>query len=80
MIDGLEGCPFCGETPCWEGDGANWKDEKRYVQMKLMCCVTMSCSISWMVAREMLVEDRTKEMKNSLTKRWNTRYIEDSDE
>jgi hypothetical protein len=70
-------CPFCGDTPWFEGDGSDWKDDRRYVQMYLSCCSSMSSVIAWSKAREMTAEERTKEMKESLTRRWNKRYVKE---
>lgn len=78
--DDFLSCPFCGSAPWNEGDAAQWKDDNRYVQMKLVCCVTMSSAIGWKRARDMTVEQRAKEMKEALLNRWNTRHKEWSDE
>jgi hypothetical protein len=73
-------CPFCGDTPWFEGDGNDWKDDRRYVEMFLTCCSSMSSAIGWSRAREMTAEARTKEMKETLTRRWNKRYVEEKEE
>ena len=71
-------CPFCGEQPWFAGDTAEWKDEGRYVELSLRCCVRMSEAIGWRLGRDMTVEERTAQLKASLTKRWNTRAQEAS--
>lgn len=76
----LLNCPFCGDTPWFEGDGKNWVDDRRCVQMHLRCCITMSASIGWMRARDMTERSRTQEMQSALINRWNTRFVEEQNE
>lgn len=67
-------CPFCGEKPWFEGDASEWKDESRYVELSLTCCSTMTETIGWMRARDMSISERTKELTQRLTERWNKRF------
>lgn len=66
-------CPFCGGTPFFEGDAAEWKDDSRYVELSLSCCATMTEQIGWRRARDMTVEQRKAELEATLIERWNTR-------
>jgi Lar family restriction alleviation protein len=70
-------CPFCGDTPVFEGDGENWQDERRYVQMKLVCCTSMSKAIGWNRARDMTPKAREAELRAKLTEQWNRRAYAD---
>lgn len=72
--DQLKPCPFCGCDPYLSGDGENWQDESRYVEMSLECCVEMRSGIGWREARDMTKENRNKRMVDELTKRWNQRF------
>jgi hypothetical protein len=74
VSDSIKTCPFCGDTPWFEGDAADWQDDCRYVQLTLKCCVTMTAAIGWKRAREITVEARTTEMQSNLIDRWNARY------
>jgi Zn finger protein HypA/HybF involved in hydrogenase expression len=69
----LKPCPFCGNEPSFQGNPADWKDESRYVELSLGCCVVMSEQIGWRRAREMTVEARTVELEGRLRLKWNTR-------
>jgi hypothetical protein len=80
MSDDLKPCPFCGNVPWFEGSGEDWKDNHRYIQMHLVCCISMSSAIGWQKARDMVPEARTKEMKDILTQKWNTRFVVEDDE
>ncbi len=73
MTDKICKCPFCGGDPWFEGDGDNWRDDRRYVQMKLVCCVTMSSAIGWSAARDMQSKDREEFLKKALVEKWNKR-------
>lgn len=72
----IEGCPWCGELPWFEGNGDNWQDDRRYVQMQLVCCARMSTGIGWDRAREMSPQEREDLMKKNLIAQWNSRYNE----
>ena len=70
----LKLCPFCGNTPYFSGDTAQWQDESRYVKLSIECCVTMTEVIGWFRARDMTVNQRTEELQTRLSERWNNRY------
>jgi hypothetical protein len=72
-------CPFCGGTPDFEGNAADWKDESRYVELSITCCATMTEAIGWRRARDMTVEARTAELQAKLTEAWNRRAPDDTD-
>ena len=76
MSSNLLPCPFCGGLPYFEGDAKDWKDDHRYVELSLTCCVTMCETIGWKRARDMTIEARNKELQIRLTDKWNTRYNE----
>jgi len=69
----LEACPFCGNTPSFSGDVTEWKDDARYVELSLGCCVSMTEAIGWRRAGAMTPEARTAELRSRLHSRWNTR-------
>ena len=69
----LEACPFCGNEPSFSGDASEWKDESRYVELSLGCCVSMTEQIGWRRARDMTHEAKTAELRSRLQLRWNTR-------
>lgn len=69
----LEACPFCGNEPSFSGDASEWKDDYRYVELSLGCCVSMTEQIGWRRAREMTHEAKTAELRSRLQLRWNTR-------
>lgn len=69
----LEACPFCGNEPSFSGNASEWKDDYRYVELSLGCCVLMTEQIGWRQAREMTHEAKTTELRNRLQLRWNTR-------
>jgi len=71
----LKPCPFCGDTPSFTGDAGKWRDESRYVELSIECCVTMTEAIGWRKARDMTVNERTEELQTKLSERWNNRYI-----
>lgn len=73
MIASIKPCPFCLGDPHFNGDGDNWQDESRYVEMSLVCCVTMPQAIGWLRAREMTKKQREDELKKRLTDAWNHR-------
>lgn len=75
----LKGCAHCGSTPVYEGDPADWHDDSRYVQLSLVCCVTMVETIGWRQARDMSVNERRALMESRLAARWNTRWSPDGD-
>lgn len=75
----LLSCPFCGGTPNFEGSAADWQDEHRYVELSLVCCVTMTEAIGWRAAAAMTVEARTAALRAKLTAAWNTRAPDDGD-
>jgi len=64
-------CPFCGNKPYFTD--VEWKDDSRYIQLSLECCVSMSEAIGWYKAKDMTISDITSELKNRLSLRWNTR-------
>jgi hypothetical protein len=69
----LEACPFCGNEPSFSGNASDWKDESRYVELSLGCCVSMTEQIGWRRARDMTHEAKTAELQNRLRLKWNTR-------
>ena len=69
----LEACPFCGNEPSFSGNASEWKDDYRYVELSLGCCVSMTEQIGWRRAREMTNEAKTEELRSRLQLRWNTR-------
>lgn len=69
----LEACPFCGDEPSFSGNASDWKDESRYVELSLGCCVSMTEQIGWRRARDMTHEAKTAELQNRLRLKWNTR-------
>ncbi len=69
----LEACPFCGDEPSFSGSASDWKDESRYVELSLGCCVSMTEQIGWRRARDMTHEAKTAELQNRLRLKWNTR-------
>lgn len=73
-IDQLRPCPFCGCDPYLDGDGDNWQDESRYVEMSLECCVKMRVGIVWREARDMSPVAREGRMRDELIKSWNQRF------
>lgn len=73
----LKECPFCGGEPWFKGSAADWKDDRRYVELSLICCVQMTETIGWMRARDMLVRERDKELRERLSLKWNTRYTKE---
>ena len=76
MSNQLLPCPFCGGTPHFDGNAADWQDESRYVELSLKCCATMTEAIGWRRARDMTVEARTAELQTKLTDCWNTRHAD----
>ena len=67
-------CPFCGGgQPVFEGDAAEWKDDRRYVQLSLTCCATMIEGMGWKQARELTVSERETVLHKALADRWNVR-------
>lgn len=73
MTEDLIGCPFCGDIPYFTGDGDNWQDENRYVEMGLSCCISMTESIGWRKARDMTTKERQDQLSQRLLERWNER-------
>ena len=73
--DQLKPCPFCGEEPWFEGDGDNWQDDCRYVEMEVVCCVRMSAALRWNNARNKTIQEREQELKEELLQMWNTRFV-----
>lgn len=72
-------CPFCGGQPSLSQP--EWKDDNRYVEMELTCCViTMKDSIPWVNARHLEMPDIYFRLSDSLTVLWNDRYIPDPEE
>ena len=75
-------CPFCGDSePVFEGNGECWYDDYRYVEMKIecsKCCVSIYEIMGWVKAREMSSEEREVEMKDNLTKKWNTIFKQEN--
>jgi len=66
-------CPFCGNKPNltdWE-----WKDDSRYVEASLVCCVTMSEAIGWRKARDMTDSAKAEELRSKLVEAWNRREM-----
>lgn len=77
MTEALKPCPFCGNQPHFTK--VEWKDESRYVEVELRCCVIMSEALGWMRARDMTKEQQQAELESHLTLCWNTRYTEETD-
>jgi hypothetical protein len=69
----VEACPFCGNEPSFSGNASEWKDESRYVELSLGCCVSMTEQIGWRRARDMTHEAKTAELRSRLRSKWNTR-------
>lgn len=68
-------CPFCGGTPSYKR--AEWKDDSRYVQAELNCCVTMTDGIGWRRARDMTEKQQNEMLLKDLSETWNKRYVPD---
>jgi hypothetical protein len=73
MTEELIGCPFCDSYPYFTGDGDNWRDDNRYVEMGLQCCVYMHDAIGWRQARDMTTKERADLLTQRLIERWNDR-------
>lgn len=70
-------CPFCGDQPWFEGDGSDWKDDCRYVEMSLECCSRMTAAIGWRRARGMTAGERREELRAKLIAKWNVRHTKE---
>jgi hypothetical protein len=68
-------CPFCGSNPTVHE--VHSTDERRYMQMNVSCCVTMSAGLQYSVYRSMIAIDIEKQIINMLAQKWNTR-VEDN--
>lgn len=64
-------CPFCSDTPTYSD--VQEKDDRRYMQMSLMCCISMSESIGYGQFKNMSDVAIESELKNALLTAWNTR-------
>jgi hypothetical protein len=67
-------CPFCGDQPWFEGDANQWRDDRRYVELSLTCCATMTENIAWRNARDMTAKEKESELKRQLITNWNNRH------
>ena len=61
------------ERACFSGDASEWRDESRYVELSLGCCVSMTEQIGWRRAQYMTHEAKTAELCSRLRSKWNTR-------
>ena len=75
MIKRIKTCPFCGYLPHFTGDGDNWKDDGRYVEMSITCCATMTKALGWRFVKEnkMQVKDIEDYLEARLIEDWNKR-------
>lgn len=71
-------CPFCGGVPAFTA--AQVKDDRRYVQMELECCITMTTNISYPHFTKMSPTDLDYHLKATLTAQWNQRADLGSDD
>jgi hypothetical protein len=71
-------CPFCGGKPYFDGCVDDRRDEGRYVQLSLVCCVTMTEAIGWKKAISMTTKEKETTLREKLISQWNTRFVEDS--
>ena len=71
MSDILKPCPFCGGMP--DFGWVEEKDERRYVQLDLICCVTMSDTLSFHEHKSLSDDETEARLKTSLAESWNRR-------
>jgi hypothetical protein len=69
--DTLNPCPFCGACP--EYSDVEERDDRRYVEMQLQCCVTMATTVSWPAWSETPLPQLRVQMRKTLAEQWNTR-------
>lgn len=67
----LKPCPFCDNTPSFTS--VEIMDERRYVEMKLICCIEMSETLGFSKYKDMLEPDIADYLKLQLIDRWNIR-------
>lgn len=67
----LLSCPFCSSVPTFSD--VEEKDDRRYVEMRLECCITMQAGIGWRSYRDMSHPDRKEHLQKELTASWNKR-------
>lgn len=64
-------CPFCGSQPRFSD--VEYIDDRRYVQMELECCVTMSAVLGYQKYSGMTDKAIHAVLTDRLTKHWNIR-------
>lgn len=68
-------CPFCGNVPSFTG--VEDRDDRRYMEMELECCVTMTASIGYGRFRSMTPAEIKDDLTRQLVEQWNRRHIEE---
>lgn len=77
-IDELQPCPFCGDIPYFSE--VMEKDDRRYMQRNLICCVSMRTTIGYGRFKNMTDKAIEAELTESLIKQWNARNKPEIDE
>jgi hypothetical protein len=67
----LSKCPFCGDVPSFSS--SEFKDDNRYVEMTLECCIRMSASIPYGQFKSMTSEQIDLDLRNELVAKWEDR-------
>lgn len=71
MLIILKCCPFCDAAPLFTL--LEYKDDRRYVEMKLECCIEMKEVLNFSQYRNLNEVDIIDKLKLDLMNRWNTR-------
>lgn len=67
----LKTCPFCDNKPSFTP--LRYKDDRRYVEMNLECCIEMKEVLNFSQYRSLNEVYIVDKLKLALINRWNTR-------
>lgn len=64
-------CPWCGGVPCLTD--SEWRDDRRYFAVDVVCCARMEVAIGWNEAKNMTNDKLKTLILERAEKEWNTR-------